>query len=331
MFLYDVSVIIPVYNGERYLKDCLDSLKAQTLKNIQTIIVNDGSIDNSLKIIEEYSDDNVTVINKKNEGLGAARNTGLEYVKGKYIAFLDCDDVIDKNMYEAMYKKAEDNNLDIVICGTTYWFDDRDNINKVYDYFKEDKVYSNKDVLKEYLLDNVPGYACDKLYKANLFNTGIRYSVGVYYEDTYTTARLFNKCERIGFINEAFYKYRQWNEGISRNLTSKHVKDFSQQINNVVNLLSEDKKYEDLREYIEAFRINNMITTITSHIKANNYERRKIYNTIKENNMLLDDISLISIMKKKLVRKNSKIKIILWKLKIYDLVLKMKYGIKGGA
>lgn len=111
-----VSVIIPVYNSEKYLKQCLDSVVNQTLKNIEIIVINDGSTDNSLQIIQKYVNkySNIKLINKQNEGCYKARNVGLEMATGEYIAFLDSDDYIESKIYEKLYLKAKDSNADIV-------------------------------------------------------------------------------------------------------------------------------------------------------------------------------------------------------------------------
>ena len=129
-----VSVIIPVYNSEKYLKQCLDSVVNQTLKDIEIIIVNDGSTDNSLVIIQEYANKNknIKVINKQNEGCYKARNIGLEKSHGKYIAFVDSDDYIEHNMYEKLYKKIKDTDADIVCC--CYWHHLKNKLKKIANF-----------------------------------------------------------------------------------------------------------------------------------------------------------------------------------------------------
>ena len=113
-----VSIIIPVYNVQKYLKICLDSILRQTFQDFEIICINDGSTDNSLSILEEYKskDNRFVIINKKNEGPGCARNIGLETAKGKYIQFLDSDDYFEPEMLAAMYAEAEENNADVVVC-----------------------------------------------------------------------------------------------------------------------------------------------------------------------------------------------------------------------
>ena len=113
-----VSVIVPVFNVESYLNESLDSILNQTLKDIEIICINDGSTDNSLDILETYSkkDKRIKIISKENEGQGVARNVGLDNAQGEYISFVDSDDFIKRDMLEKLYNKAENNDLDLVMC-----------------------------------------------------------------------------------------------------------------------------------------------------------------------------------------------------------------------
>ena len=119
-----VSVIIPVYNVEKYLSECLDSVVNQTLKDIEIICVNDGSPDGSAAILEEYAqkDNRIKVITQENRGLSEARNSGLKIASGEYIAFLDSDDYIDLKFFEQLYKRGIESNSDVVVCENIYRF-----------------------------------------------------------------------------------------------------------------------------------------------------------------------------------------------------------------
>ena len=124
-----ISIIIPVYNVEKYLNKCLNSVIEQTYKNIEVILIDDGSTDNSGKICDEYAknDIRIKIIHQQNGGVSTARNNGLEHATGKYITFVDSDDYIEKEMIETMAKKIMKKNADIVICGVT----DRDEENNI--------------------------------------------------------------------------------------------------------------------------------------------------------------------------------------------------------
>lgn len=124
-----ISLIVPVYNTSKYLRKCLDSLITQTYKDIEIIVINDGSIDNSEEIIKLYRDKRLKYISKKNEGIGKTRNLGIENATGNYIAFVDSDDYLDKNFCKKMIKKADEDNCDIVICN--YFEDRNDKLKKI--------------------------------------------------------------------------------------------------------------------------------------------------------------------------------------------------------
>ena len=112
-----ISIIIPVYNGEKYIEKCLDSIKNQTFKDYEVLIINDGSKDNTKKLIEKYlNDKRFKLFNRTNHGIGASRNFGLDESSGEYICFIDSDDYVDKKYLEKLYNKILKENLDIVVC-----------------------------------------------------------------------------------------------------------------------------------------------------------------------------------------------------------------------
>ena len=170
-----VSVIVPVYNVERYLGKCLDSLVNQTLDDIEIIIVNDGSTDASKYVIEQYIGkyENIKYYEKENGGLSDARNYGLQFAKGKYIAFLDSDDYVDTNLYKKMYEKAKKEDSDMVE-GNFYW---------VYDK-KTKKDIGEKYKGKKQMLEKARVVAWNKLYKKEILDKAkVEFPKGLRYED----------------------------------------------------------------------------------------------------------------------------------------------------
>lgn len=155
-----VSVVVPVYNVEKYLRECLDSLINQTYKNLEIIIVDDGSTDNSGKICDEYEkkNKNIKVIHKENEGLGFARNTGLEYIHGEYVTFVDSDDYVDNNFIEELYKNITTQNADICKSGFKR-IDDNHNILKIRKY---DNYIYNREQTKNTFIPRMIGSLPDK-------------------------------------------------------------------------------------------------------------------------------------------------------------------------
>lgn len=166
-----VSVIIPVYNIEKYLYQCIDSILNQTLKDIEVICVDDGSTDSSLSILKEYEqkDSRLKVISQKNSGAGIARNKGIEYASGKYLSILDADDFFETDMLEKVYNHCERYNADFCV----YRSDQFDNVNKKYiaipwtikqRYLPQKKVFSAEDISK-YIFQIFNGWSWDKMYR----------------------------------------------------------------------------------------------------------------------------------------------------------------------
>lgn len=221
-----VSVIIPVYNVEKYLDKCLTSVVNQTLKNIEIIIVNDGSTDKSLEIIKKYLfDSRIILINKENGGISSARNTGLNLAKGEYIQFLDGDDWLDYDYLEKNYQYAKENNLDIITSGIVLEYEDRTifynkniNINKIYtkdEYF--DIIFYNKDIIN----------VTTKFYKLSLYKKNDIFfpkniSLG---EDLVICVKTIYYSLRIGVNEEANYHYIQRKSSLSRRLTLEAINE----------------------------------------------------------------------------------------------------------
>ena len=185
-----VSVIVPIYNVEKYLRKCLDSLVNQTLKDIEIICINDGTKDNSVNIVNEYLQKypNVILINQENQGLGMARNNAMKHAKGDYIAFVDSDDWVDLNMYEVLYNKAIETNADIVECDYRMVFENSTKIKNrtlfgsLHTWKKFPivcgKVFDWKFVKKE-LFDGLRCMVWNRLYKRRLiFDTHLTFPKG---------------------------------------------------------------------------------------------------------------------------------------------------------
>lgn len=210
-----VSIIIPIYNVEKFLRQCLDSVLNQTLKEIEIICVNDGSTDNSPKILEEYGqrDKRIKIINKKNEGLGAARNTGMEYVTGEYIDFVDSNDWVDTRMFEKLYENGKFNNCDIVMCPTlivneiddklsNHYYDlecyNKNLYNTVFDYEKTKDFIFKIDVK-----------AYNKIYRTEYLNRiNARFPEGLIFEDMPFFYYTYLNARRISLIRDFLYFHR---------------------------------------------------------------------------------------------------------------------------
>lgn len=203
-----VSVIVPVYQVEKYIERCIQSIQKQTYKNIEILLIDDGSKDNSGKICEEYAklDKRVKVYHKKNGGLSDARNYGIEYAKGDYFAFIDSDDFITKDFIETLLRACLDKECEIAICGYKKTSDNSIQENKN----KDVKIVTKKAALEQSCVNAQEHIkytvAWNKLYKRNLFDE-IRYPVGKLHEDEATTYKLLEKANGIVVLEKEMYGY----------------------------------------------------------------------------------------------------------------------------
>ena len=196
-----VSIIVPIYNTSKYLKKCIDSLLNQTLKDIEIILINDGSTDNSEDIVKLYKDKRIVYKSKKNEGIGKTRNLGITLAKGKYISFIDSDDYVTPDFCEKMYNKAIKDNCDIVICN---YYENNNGIKKInFKPFKDSSLKENPGIINSINLG-----PCNKIYKKELFNNkDIRFEENLKYEDAPFVCKILYEAKRIGKLNNALTYY----------------------------------------------------------------------------------------------------------------------------
>lgn len=209
-----VSVIIPVYNVEKYIKKCLDSLINQTLKEIEFIFVNDGTPDNSVKIIKEYQkkDKRIKLYEKANGGQASARNLGLKYAKGEYIAFIDSDDYVDLELYEKLYNRAKKDDLDIVLCNFYLTYPD-----KIIEASNNITDESEKELTPSEYIMSTPS-PCNKIIKRKyLEKQQFSFPEGIIYEDFASIPLLGLDNPKVVYINEPLIYYVQSNESTMRN------------------------------------------------------------------------------------------------------------------
>ncbi len=206
-----ISIIIPVYNVEKYLEKCILSVINQTYKNIEIILVNDGSPDNSIEICKKYAriDSRIIYIEKENGGLSSARNVGIDVAKGEYIGFVDSDDYISSDMYEKLYDIISSENADMAICNLN-WVDENGKTLDGHISPIKDEVCSQKDIFEKFLSNNYFYYvtAVNRLYAKHLF-TNIRFPEGKLHEDEFTAHLFYDKCDKVVCCSESLYFYVQ--------------------------------------------------------------------------------------------------------------------------
>lgn len=209
-----VSVIIPVYNTEKYLREALDSIVNQTLKEIEIITINDGSTDSSLDVLNEYAqkDNRIIVYSQENKGLSKTRNFGLDNCKGNYIYFFDSDDILSSTALEESYNKSENDNLDICFFDADIFYDDI-KYDLHFDYKRchllEDKIYDGIEITNILLdINKFRASACLYITKSDYWHRKELYFENTLHEDELYSSLLFLQAERVGFINNTFFKRR---------------------------------------------------------------------------------------------------------------------------
>lgn len=204
-----VSVLVAVYNTEKYLRKCLDSIIGQTYENIEIIVVDDGSKDNSLDICKEYEklDSRVKAIHQENGGLAKARNTGLDNAAGKYVCFLDSDDYIEKDYVECLYKGLTENDTDVAVCG---YFKDKPNGSSSDMLLGRQQVISrDESIANMYVYNSFGAYSWNKLFKMDIVNEyNIRYDLELRMtQDLYWSTQYMMHVKNAFYVNKPLYHY----------------------------------------------------------------------------------------------------------------------------
>lgn len=255
-----VSVIVPVYNVEKYLRKCLDSLVNQTLKDIEIIVVNDGSPDKSQDIIDEYVKKYPKLVQsyiKKNGGLSDARNYGLKKASGEYISFIDSDDWVDKNMLEEMYSKAVKENADIVICDLT-------------DHYEKYTIKHNCTKFDSPF--EVSGSACNKIFKKEAIH-GLSFYKSIWYEDLNFTSKLYLNSAKIAVIHKDFYHCHCRDGSIMNNNNSLKNLDIIIAIKDIINYSIEKKCYD--KNIISYLIFNHILVTSINRVSKQKSKDKK--------------------------------------------------------
>lgn len=259
-----ISVIIPVYKVEPYLKKCVDSVIAQSYKNLEIILVDDCSPDSCPQICDEYEkkDRRVKVIHHaENRGLSCARNSGIEAASGEYIGFVDSDDFINHSMIEALYSALVKNCCDIAVCSVRDIFE-KDIADPSEHTVSENKtVMSGTEAVKWFLSrkDVEAGIACNKLYKTALFKD-IKFPPQKLHEDEYTTFKLYFKSEKVVFIDAPLYYYLQ------RSTSIMHTREKSNANEDAIGAVEEFGRYCD--EHISDKALLSELTEMNNVRKA---------------------------------------------------------------
>lgn len=264
-----VSIIVPVYNVEQYLGKCLDSLVNQTLQEIEILVVNDGSPDNSQRIIDDYVrryPNKVRSFTKENGGLSDARNFAIPKVVGEYIAFVDSDDYVDLDMYERMYNRAIETEAEIVCSPITYVFADR--CEKRFYNKSQKKMFGNSAINKPGILKFVDSYACNKIYCTELWKRcNYKFPKGQFFEDSATIYKVLLGANKIENVNIPFYNYVNSREGQITKAIDERIFDIFKSCDSILDAFSCYEERKDLLDVKTYLCVKHILARIRPLIK----------------------------------------------------------------
>ena len=273
-----MSIIVPVYNVEKYLSQCLDSLVNQSLKEIEIILVNDGSTDNSETICHIYSekDSRVKVYSKPNGGLSDARNYGLKCVTSKVVGFVDSDDYVDLDMFQTLFELKEKTLSDIAVGGVKMVTDEGD----VYQTrsIEADATFAKHDAMKELLKSKrITNSVCNKIFDLSLFEQ-VSFPVGKLYEDEYVTYKLFDCASIVSMTNQTYYYYRSNPNSITHMPFSEREFDRIYASQEKVAFIS--NHYPDLVPLVQQYLVYDCVMALSKMAKY-----KKDYNSLTRDNI----------------------------------------------
>ena len=271
-----LSIIVPAYNVEKYVERCIESLIDKENLEYEIIIVNDGSTDKTkLKLIElnkKYGEI-IRVINQENKGLGGARNTGIKNAIGKYIVFIDSDDLIVEGLFSKIFNHINVD-FDILTYKHIEFYNESDlNIENKNNFNYE--VIDNIKAQKKFFLGEITSYAWDKIYKRSLFiENNILFSENTYYEDMRVVYELIAKANTVLFSDIIGYLYFQRSNSITKTFTNKHLEDFISEYNKLLNKIDKDIYYK-CKDDIDIYKILKEVSIIRN-IVSGNFKNYKI-------------------------------------------------------
>lgn len=340
-----ISIIIPIYNAEKYLEKCIESIIVQNLKEIEIICVNDGSIDNSLKILEKLSkvDERIIIINQKNSGASKARNSAIKVAKGKYCLNIDSDDWIEQGYLKDIYERAERDELDIAISDIIFDFIDNSDKNYIISDLKidEEKIITGKEYIKRFFNGNTYGYTWNKLIRRELYiKNNLFYDEDIFLmEDTELLIGLSYSVKKIGKLNKAYYHYCQTENNGSYKMTVRNLYDILTCMNKLI-IFYEEREEKEIVELLKESKFLHLMNRILGANYSSEKEKYKkfllyfIKNIKNEKKLTFSKKNLDNRYKKILIIllkmiKNSNIKIGILSIEIAKKIIFLKEKIKN--
>lgn len=256
-----VSIIVPIYNVEKYLAKCLDSLVTQSYPNVEILAVNDGSLDGSASIVETYqkSYPSIRLLNKQNGGLSDARNYGIEHARGLLLMFIDSDDYINPTMVEKLVNALETHRADIAVCDMTYVYDNGD------EKYSSGGQFIVTDIHQDPTLFKINNSACNKIFKSELFKDNL-FVKGIWYEDLATIPKCIYYAEKIVKINEALYYYVQRENSIIHS-ENKKIFDIYIALEGLIEFIKKNNDYGRFKPVLKQMAIIQGVELTNLRIK----------------------------------------------------------------
>lgn len=266
-----ISVIVPVYNVEKYVGNCIRSILAQTFRDFELIVVNDGTKDGSMQVVDDLAKEypnTIKIIHQENAGLSAARNTGLKYASGKYIIFVDSDDTIAPEMFQMLYERAETYHSDLVMCAFESVNEKGERLSAIYETMLEaDSAFTVKENRAVLLCQNA---AWNKLYRRDLIEKyHLLFTPGVWYEDFRFTKKYLLYAQNIVYCDQLLYRYLIREGSIMTSMASKRNMEIVEAFEDVISYYSERNIYEEYKDEITFLAIQHIyIASLTRLVRA---------------------------------------------------------------
>ena len=319
-----ISIIVPVYNVGKYIRECLESILLQTYTDFQVIIVDDGSTDNTMEIVSECKDKfkELLILYQKNSGVSVARNTAFDYIRGEYTIYIDPDDFLELHMFENLHNKAEESNADIVICEYYVYYGEKDDRNYIERYNKNQNIiYENFDVMDLMLKYKLQGQLWNKLFKTELLKRiDFKFEPNRYIQDAFPVFRAIYNSKRICFVEKPLYYYRQRKTSTVHKKNSKLAEDYYHAMTSIINYIKDENIVVNMKS-LNIFKVNVLSHFIAHYTDADELNDLKRFRKSKYNELSVKNREFLLLSE---ISKDDKVKLFLWNSGLYSILKKLK-------
>ncbi len=276
-----ISIVVPVYNVEKYIKKCLLSIQNQTFTDFEVLVVDDESSDHSPEIIREFTDhdERFTIYRKKNEGTSMARNYGISLARGEYITFIDSDDYIREDFLEVLYHECVDNDADVACCRFKYAYT-KTGLNMPMIFSPKKQIMSGRKAMIMTIHDTLmKNYAWNKLYKRSLFTGRDIHYPTMYFEDIATTGRVIFHANKVAVTDQYLYYYVQRDGSLMTTMSAQRISDYARSVLIIKNYVMSNGQYQDYKKAIHYFvrrmHLVNIYSVARMHILTRDLKNMK--------------------------------------------------------